>query len=82
MGLILLDRGVLRSHQRVMTRPDQNEGEITSGGFSPTLDRSIALARLPLSVSPGDEVQVVVRDKMLRAKVVKYPFVRNGKILV
>jgi aminomethyltransferase len=82
IGLILLDRGVLRSHQKVMTHPDQNEGEITSGGFSPTLERSIALARLPLSVSPGDEVQVVVRDKMLRAKVVKYPFVRNGKILV
>jgi aminomethyltransferase len=65
-----------------MTGSDQNEGEITSGGFSPTLERSIALARLPLSVSAGDEVQVVVRDKMLKAKVVKHPFVRNGKILV
>jgi aminomethyltransferase len=86
IGLVLLDRGVLRSHQKVVTCPDQNddqtEGEITSGGFSPTLERSIALARLPLSVSAGDEVQVVVRDKMLKAKVVKYPFVRNGKILV
>jgi aminomethyltransferase len=37
---------------------------------------------LPLNVSPGDEVQVAVRDKALRAKIVKYPFVRNGKILV
>jgi aminomethyltransferase len=84
MGLVLIDRGVLRSHQRVAAAHTQNEdeGEITSGGFSPTLNKSIALARLPLNVSPGDEVQVAVRDKALRAKIVKYPFVRNGKILV
>ncbi len=83
-GLILLERGVLRSHQKITTQSGQEEGEgeITSGGFSPTLNQSIALARLPLAVSAGDEVQVVVRDKMLRAKVVKYPFVRNGKSLV
>jgi aminomethyltransferase len=84
MGLVLIDRGVLRSHQRVAAAHTQNEGEgeITSGGFSPTLNKSIALARLPLNVSPGDEVQVAVRDKALRAQIVKYPFVRNGKILV
>lgn len=84
MGLILLDRGVLRSHQKVAMSPEKGgeEGEITSGGFSPTLDKSIALARLPLETAAGDEVHVIVRDKMLRAKVVKYPFVRNGKVLV
>ncbi len=82
IGLVLLDRGVLRSHQKVTIPGDQGEGEITSGGFSPTLNQSIALARVPVSVAAGDEVQVIVRDKKLRAKVVKYPFVRNGKILV
>jgi aminomethyltransferase len=82
IGLVLTDRGVLRSHQKVATTHTQDEGEITSGGFSPTLNKSIALARLPLNVSSGDEVQVVVRDKPLRAKIVKYPFVRNGKIMV
>jgi aminomethyltransferase len=83
-GLIMLDRGVLRSHQKVATSSEKGgeEGEITSGGFSPTLDKSIALARLPLETAAGDEVHVIVRDKMLRAKVVKYPFVRNGKVLV
>ncbi|MBA4142610.1 MAG: glycine cleavage system aminomethyltransferase GcvT [Nitrosospira sp.] len=84
IGLVLIDRGVLRSHQKVAAEGDSNEGEgeITSGGFSPTLNKSIALARMPLNVSPGDEVLVAVRDRMLRAKAVKYPFVRNGKILV
>ena len=84
IGLVLIDRGVLRSHQKISTEQTRNEdeGEITSGGFSPTLNKSIALARVPLNVSPGDEVQVAVRDKALRATVVKYPFVRNGKVLV
>jgi aminomethyltransferase len=58
------------------------EGAITSGGFAPTLDRSIALARLPAAVRPGDEVTVAVRDKRLPARVVKPPFVRSGKVLV
>lgn len=81
LGLVLQDRGVLRSHQKVVSN-GQDAGEITSGGFSPTLNQSIALARLTEDVSPGDEVQVAVRDKMLGARVVKYPFVRNGKVLV
>jgi aminomethyltransferase len=79
-GLILLDPGVLRSHQRVLTA--HGEGETTSGSFAPTLNRSIAFARLPIEVQVGDLVQVAVRDKLLSAKVVKYPFVRNGRSLI
>jgi aminomethyltransferase len=80
VGLLLLDKGVLRAHQKVLTR--HGEGEITSGTFSPTLQRSIGLARIPLGVAPGEEIEVEVRDRKLKAKVVKYPFVRNGKILI
>jgi len=80
-GLVLLDKGVLRSHQKVVTQQG-GEGEITSGGFSPTLNQSIALARIPAEVAVGEQVHVIVRDKQLAAKVVKYPFVRNGKVLV
>lgn len=84
VGLVLVDRGVLRSHQQVVGQKDGVEylGEITSGGFSPTMNQSIALARISAQIAIGDEVDVVVRDKKLRAKVVKYPFVRNGKVLV
>jgi len=77
VGLVLLDRGVLRSHQQVHCA--HGVGEITSGSFSPTLEKSIALARVPKDVQAGDTVQVAIRDKMLAAKVVKYPFARNGK---
>lgn len=80
LGLLLLDKGVLRAHQKVVTA--QGDGEITSGTFSPTLQQSVALARLPLDVAIGDTVKVEVRDKQLAAKVVKPSFVRNGKALV
>ena len=80
LGLVLIDKGVMRSHQQVNTA--HGGGEITSGGFGPTLDCSIALARVPVAVLAGDEVTVAVRDKLLRARVVKPPFVRHGRILV
>ncbi len=80
LGLLLLDKGVLRAHQKVVT--DGGDGEITSGTFSPTLQQSIALARLPMAVAIGDLVKVEIRDKLLTAKVVKPCFARNGKALV
>ena len=80
-GLVLTDKGgVLRAHQRVTTAA--GDGEITSGTFSPTLNQSIALARLPAGVAEGDVVHVAVRDKLLAARVVKPPFARRGKVLV
>jgi aminomethyltransferase len=80
LGLLLLDRGVLRAHQHVACA--QGQGEITSGTFSPTLQQSIALARLPLGVALGDTVTVEIRDKQLAAKVVKPCFARNGKSML
>ncbi|HYM42730.1 MAG TPA: glycine cleavage system aminomethyltransferase GcvT [Steroidobacteraceae bacterium] len=74
-GLLLEDRGVLRSHQKVVAAA--GEGEITSGTFSPTLERSIALARVPAATP--EQVQVEIRGKLLNARVVKPPFVRNGR---
>jgi aminomethyltransferase len=80
-GLVLLDAGgVLRAHQKVRTA--HGDGEITSGTFGPTIARSIALARLPLDVAVGDVVDVEVRDKTLRARVAKPPFVRHGQVKV
>ncbi|MBS1230083.1 MAG: glycine cleavage system protein [Proteobacteria bacterium] len=80
LGLLLQDRGVLRAHQKVVT--SAGDGEITSGSFSPTLQQSIALVRLPLAVSIGDLVKVEVRDKLLTARVVKPCFARNGKAMI
>ena len=78
MGLLLEDRGVLRSHMNVRCADDAT-GETCSGSFSPTLGRSIALARVPAKVTAGDECEVEIRGRWLKAKAVKYPFVRHGK---
>jgi aminomethyltransferase len=72
--------GVLRAHQRVVAAA--GDGEITSGTFSPTIGRSIALARLPAGAVPGERAEVAVRDRRVEARVVKPPFVRNGTVLV
>ena len=79
VGLLLEDRGVLRNHQRVIV-DGVGEGEITSGGFSPTIGRSIALARVP--AGDYDRATVDVRGKLLGVRIVKTPFVRNGTIKI
>jgi aminomethyltransferase len=79
VGLILEGRGVLRAHQKVVVA-GVGDGEVTSGTFSPTLERSIGLARVPAGT--GDRVQVDIRDKLLDARVVKPPFVRHGKAMI
>lgn len=78
-GLLLEGPGVMRNHQSVRV-PGFGEGVVTSGGFSPTLARGIALARLP----PGsyDRCQVRVREVWKEARVVRPRFVRLGQSLV
>ena len=92
VGLLLEERGVLRSHQKVVVAGAGNgvpgsaaseplpTGEVTSGTFSPTLNRSIALARVP--VTAATSVQVEIRGKLHAASIVKPPFVRHGKALI
>lgn len=78
VGLVMEERGVLRARQVV--RFDTREGEITSGGFSPTLSKSIALARVPRETPERAEVEI--RGKWYPVRVVKPTFVRHGKILI
>ena len=77
VGLVLEDKGVLRGHQKVVCAA--GSGEITSGSFAPTLECSVALARVPAAAAKEARCQVDVRGKLLNARIVKYPFVRNGK---
>jgi len=79
VGLLLQERGVLRSHQAVYAG-SAGAGEVTSGTFSPTLERSIGLARVPAAAT--GTVEVDIRGKRLPARIVKPPFVRNGRALI
>jgi aminomethyltransferase len=78
VGLVLEDRGVMRSGQRVLT--DAGDGTITSGGFSPTLECSVALARVPVAASGRCEVEI--RSNTKAARVVRPPFVKQGQIMI
>jgi aminomethyltransferase len=76
VGLVLEGQGVLRNHQKVVVQ-DLGEGEITSGSFSPTLNKGIALARVPTATGPSCFVEM--RGKQVPVQVIKPPFVRHGK---
>ncbi|WP_047243428.1 glycine cleavage system aminomethyltransferase GcvT [Chromobacterium subtsugae] len=76
VGLVLEGRGVLREGLKVVVE-GVGEGVITSGTFSPTLKHSIAIARVPAAT--GATAQVDLRGALTDVRVVKMPFVRNGK---
>jgi aminomethyltransferase len=76
VGLVLEERGVLRGHQKVVASEGRT-GEITSGTFSPSLGVGIALARVP--VKTNEQCFVDIRGKLLPARVISPPFVRQGK---
>lgn len=79
VGVVLEGRGVMRGHQKIKDNKGL-VGETTSGTFSPTLQQSIAMARVPAEF---DEVcEVEIRNRSIPARIVKMPFVRNGKSLI
>ena len=76
IGLVMDEKGVLRHGQKVLTA--NGDGEILSGTFSPSIGKAIAFARVPAG-EPG-QVRVDIRGKEVPVRVVKFPFVREGKI--
>ena len=74
IGLVLEGRGVLRHGQQI-----QGGGEITSGTFSPTTQRSIAMARVPSAMASQDAHNVDIRGRDVAAMRVAIPFVKNGE---
>jgi len=76
VGLVLEGNGVLRNHQKVIAE-GLGYGEITSGSFSPTLGKGIALARVPAGTT--GQCQIEMRGKLVTAQVIKPPFIRHGK---
>ena len=81
IGLVMDEKGVLRHGQKVLTA--HGDGEILSGTFSPSIGKAIAFARVPAGEIPlGDagNVRVDIRGREMPVRVVKFPFVRDGKV--
>ncbi len=78
VGFAMIDRGIPRGHYELTNADGQKIGEVASGTQSPTLGKGIGLGYVPTALSkPGSELFVKVRDKLLKAEVVKLPFVKK-----
>ena len=75
-GLVVDGRQVPRQGCAVL-RADDRVGEVTSGNFSPTLERGIALAFVPPDVAVGDALDIDIRGRHAPATVTELPFVRR-----
>lgn len=80
VGLVLEEPSIMRSGYTVTASEQSAKGNITSGGYSPTLQCSIALARVPFTFS--DSCFVEIRGKQIRAKIMNPRFVKNGRSLI
>ncbi len=77
VGLNLLDRGIIREHYKIFKKGNEI-GFVTSGGYSPTLKKTIGLGLVEKQYSEvGTEFEIEIRNKFLRGKIVATPFYRN-----
>lgn len=75
VGFEMIDRGIPRQHYEIRNSAGETIGEVTSGTQSPSLNKAIGLGYVSTELSqPGSEIFIVVRDKALKAKVCKIPF--------
>lgn len=84
IGLKMLDKGIAR-HEYEVYKDGEKIGVITSGGVSPVLNTNIALAYVKNNkdICTGSVVQVMIREKLHNAEVVKRPFIdKRNKIKI
>jgi len=77
VGFELIERGVPR-HNYLMLKDKEKIGTVTSGSFSPTLKKGIGLGYVKIDFAKkGNEIQIQIREKLAKARIVKIPFYRR-----
>ena len=80
IGFEIQGRNIARSHNTILDASDNVIGEVTSGSFSPTLNKSIGLAYVKKGFTDLDsEVKINIRSKNIIAKIIKTPFYKRSK---
>jgi aminomethyltransferase len=75
IGFEMMEQGIPRSHYEIVNAEGATIGEVTSGTMSPSLGKGVGLGYLQNEyTTPGTEVFIKVRNKQLKAQVVKLPF--------
>ncbi len=79
VGFEMTERGIARAGYKVL-REGQVIGEVTSGSFTPTLDKAVGMAFVPPSLAaPGTAIDILIRNNRVKASVVKLPFYKREK---
>ncbi|HEY3316591.1 MAG TPA: glycine cleavage system aminomethyltransferase GcvT [Bacillota bacterium] len=79
VGFEMVDRGIPR-HNYPVAKNGKEIGYVTTGSFAPTLNKNIGNAFVPVAEAKiGNEFDVIVRGKPLKARIVKTPFYKRKK---
>ncbi|HSG68563.1 MAG TPA: glycine cleavage system aminomethyltransferase GcvT [Bacteroidales bacterium] len=77
-GFVMIDKGIPRQHYEICTEEGDMIGEVTSGTMSPSLKQAIGMGYIKQGFNKFDsEIFIKIRDKLLRARIVKTPFYQN-----
>ncbi|MDK2886175.1 MAG: aminomethyltransferase [Thermosipho sp. (in: thermotogales)] len=76
-GFVLIDKGIARHGYKVFKNGEEI-GYVTSGTYSPTLDKSIGMAMIKKGFKSGDIIEIEIRNKLIKAEIVKMPFYRGS----
>jgi aminomethyltransferase len=75
VGFKMIDRGIPR-HGYAIFKDGEGIGEVTSGSQSPVLKQGIGMGYVPFGMhKPGEKIEIQVRNRFLKAEIVKFPFV-------
>jgi aminomethyltransferase len=78
VGFVMLDKGIPRHEYEITDSSGNKIGRVTSGTMSPMLKTGIGMGYVPVALSkPDSEIYVHIRDKILKAKVVKLPLYKK-----
>ncbi len=75
VGFEMIDKGIPRHHYEIADTNGNKIGHVTSGTQAPSLNKAIGLGYVTLgNAAVGTDINIIIRDKQVKAKVVKFPF--------
>jgi len=78
IGFEMVDKGIPRHGYEIVDEQGNTIGEVTSGTMGPAVKKAIGMGYVPVAYAKeGDEIYIKIRDKALKAKVVKFPFYKS-----
>lgn len=78
VGFVMVDKGIPRHEYEITDANGNKIGEVTSGTMGPSVKIPVGMGYVPAALSKeGSEIYIKIREKILKAKVVKFPFYKS-----